>query len=53
MFERVYMDGIAKREERKAGFILEKLFSHFMKYPENLPEEYRFNRCLRFGTGGV
>ena len=43
MFERVYMDGIAKREERKAGFILEKLFSHFMKYPENLPEEYRFN----------
>jgi dGTPase len=43
MFERVYMDDTAKKEEKKAGFILERLFQYFMEYPGSLPEEYRLN----------
>ena len=36
MFERVYMDDTAKKEEKKAGFILERLFQYFMEYPGSL-----------------
>jgi dGTPase len=43
MFERVYMHDAAKKEEKKAGFVLKRLFDFFMKHPDKLPEEYRLN----------
>lgn len=40
MFDRVYFSGTARREEQKAERMLSALFSHFMKYPEDLSETY-------------
>lgn len=41
MFERVYTDSKAKEEEKKAMYILEELFRHFLRHPYSLPEEYK------------
>ena len=40
MFQRVYIDSFAKSEESKAMYILEELYSYFMKSPNLLPTEY-------------
>lgn len=41
MFENVYTDPIAKSEETKAKELLEKLFVHYLKHIDLLPEYYR------------
>lgn len=40
LFERVYYNPIAKREENKAKHLIEMLYAHFISHPELLPEEY-------------
>ena len=40
MFENVYRNPVAKAEESKAKAMLAKLFEHYMKYPEHLPEDF-------------
>ena len=40
MFEHVYRNPVAKAEESKAKAMLAKLFEHYMKYPEHLPEDF-------------
>ena len=41
LFENVYTNPIAKSEEVKAENLMETLYSHFMKNPEEMPEEFR------------
>lgn len=41
MFEKVYIDSSAKKEEEKAQYVINELFRYFIKYPEKLPAEYR------------
>ena len=41
MFENVYTGSKAKEEESKAERLMQRLFHHFMKYPEELSLEYR------------
>ncbi len=41
MFENVYTGSKAKEEESKAEKLMQRLFYHFMKYPEELSSEYR------------
>lgn len=41
MFEHVYYNPIAKVEEKKAKGLIETLYRHYVKHPEELPEEYR------------
>ena len=43
LFERVYMNSIAKAEDSKAMELLERLFDHFVKHPEEMPEIYYKN----------
>ncbi len=43
LFENVYRNPIAKSEERKAQEMLIRLFDHFVKHPEGMPELYRRN----------
>lgn len=40
MFERVYLDSLAKTEEKKAMYLIEKLYEHFTKNPKELPPEF-------------
>lgn len=40
MFSNVYTNPLAKQEEHKAEMLVEKLYLHFIKYPEKMPEEY-------------
>jgi len=40
MYERVYKNPIAKSQESKAKSLIEKLYGHYYKNPENLPKEY-------------
>ena len=40
MFERVYVNPIAKGEEGKAEELLKILYEYYNKRPELLPEEY-------------
>ena len=40
MFEHLYRDSVAKREESKADNLLTGLFEYYMKHEELLPEEY-------------
>ncbi|MCD7730016.1 MAG: deoxyguanosinetriphosphate triphosphohydrolase [Oscillospiraceae bacterium] len=47
MFDNVYRNSIAKSEESKAKMLVERLYSHFLKNPDKLPEEYR-NIMSRF-----
>ena len=41
LFENVYTNPIAKAEDGKAKNLLAKLFEHFVKHPEQMPERYR------------
>lgn len=45
LFQSVYYNPVAKAEEEKAKQIVERLYQHFIKRPEKLPEEYQ--RILR------
>jgi len=40
MFENVYIDSAAKKDEKKAQNIIRQLYSYLIKSPEILPEEY-------------
>jgi len=52
MFEKVYIDSSAKKEENKAKYVIEELFRYFIKHPEKLPPEYRCN-IERYGDEQV
>lgn len=39
MFRTVYQDQRARAESEKARFIIETLYAHFVRYPEQIPEE--------------
>lgn len=41
MYRSVYHNQTAKSEEKKATLLLETLYEHFLKAPEQMPEEYR------------
>lgn len=41
MFEAVYTNPVAKREEGKAEEVVKALYAYFVKYPEKLPTEYK------------
>ena len=41
MYERVYKNPIAKKEEEKAKLLIEKLYIYFYNNPDKLPLEYR------------
>ncbi len=43
MFERVYEDKTAKREDAKAKALLISLYEYFCKNPEKMPREYYIN----------
>ncbi|MCR1897872.1 deoxyguanosinetriphosphate triphosphohydrolase [Irregularibacter muris] len=40
LFENIYIDSIAKKEEKKAQHILKELYNYFQKNVEHLPEEF-------------
>ncbi len=41
MFERVYRSPLAKGEEGKAKVMLQSLYMHYSRHPEEMPEHYR------------
>lgn len=41
MFENVYSNPIAKSEEVKAKMLIEKLYSFYLKNPDDMPSEYK------------
>lgn len=41
MFEKVYLDKIAKKEEGKAKYIIEQLYNYYIKNFSRLPEEHK------------
>ena len=47
MFEFVYTNPTAKKEEKKAKILVEQLYEYFKKNPENMPEEY-IQICRKF-----
>ena len=40
MFERVYLNDSAKKEEPKAQNVVKRLFRHYMEHPSELPPEF-------------
>ena len=44
LFDHVYRNPVAKSEESKAQEMLMRLFEHFVKHPDSMPELYRRNR---------
>lgn len=52
MFERVYVDSMAKTEEVKAMYVIEELYHYFMEHPHKLPSEYNSN-IERYGEEQV
>lgn len=44
MFERVYLDSLAKTEEEKAMYVIKQLYEHFFEKSDSLPDEYL---CLK------
>ena len=48
MFENVYRNPVAKREENKAIEMMKKLYGYYMDHIEKLPDEY-FRRMELFG----
>jgi len=40
MFERVYLDSLAKTEEEKAIYVIKQLYGHFFDKSDLLPDEY-------------
>lgn len=49
MFENVYLNPVAKHEEVKAKALVERLYEHYLMYPERMPEDYR----LRIAEDGA
>jgi len=43
LFERVYRNPVAKSEESKAQEMLMRLFEHYVRHPDAMPELYRRN----------
>ena len=43
LFEHVYRNPVAKSEESKAQEMLVRMFDHFVKHPDTMPELYRRN----------
>ncbi|MFU0799690.1 MAG: deoxyguanosinetriphosphate triphosphohydrolase [Xylanivirga thermophila] len=43
MFEEVYLNEWARNEEKKAAYVIEELYSYFLKYADKLPSEYYCN----------
>ena len=41
MFENVYRNPVAKGEEHKAKDMLQRMFEHYIKHPEALPEDFQ------------
>ena len=42
MFENVYYNPVAKRDEEKAKAVMEELYLYFLSHPDKMPEEYRY-----------
>lgn len=40
LFDRVYIGSKAKREEAKAQYLIEQLYTYYLSHPEQLPKEY-------------
>ena len=40
MFENVYLNPVAKREEGKAEQLVERLYSYYMENAEQMPQEF-------------
>lgn len=40
MFERVYTDSDAKKEEKKSHHVIQELFAYYMEQPANMPQEF-------------
>lgn len=40
MFDNVYTNSVAKREDKKAQMLLKSLYEYYMEHTEELPEEY-------------
>ena len=40
MFERVYRNPVAKSEEKKAKFMLQRLYEYYVRHPDALPEDF-------------
>ncbi len=49
LFQRVYIDSEAKREEGKARHVVQYLFKYWVAHPEKLPAEHR-DRAAAVGT---
>ncbi|HEY9766000.1 MAG TPA: hypothetical protein V6C82_06525, partial [Chroococcales cyanobacterium] len=45
MFERVYLDSLAKKEEKKAQRLLSELYHYFLDNPEELAAHYHCESC--------
>lgn len=43
MFENVYYNKRAKKEDEKAEYIVEEIYKYYFQRPDKLPEEYRRN----------
>ena len=43
LFERIYTNPKVKSEDNKARELIARLFDHFVKYPEKMPEFFRNN----------
>ncbi len=41
MFKNVYMNKAVKKEEKNVQYIIEQLYSYFIKHPEKIPEEMK------------
>lgn len=41
LFEKVYTNSSAKSEEKKAKVLIEQLYEHFRKNPDEMPDEYK------------
>lgn len=53
MFETVYTNPEAKRDEVKAQQILKALYEHFSENPEGMPAEYYQDYCQEYGVESV
>jgi dGTPase len=42
MFERVYLESLAKTEEKKAMYVIKQLYEHFFEKPNSLPDEFLY-----------
>lgn len=49
MFQNVYIGSMAKKEEEKAMGCIERLYHHFLKFPEKMPVEF-INKIDEWGT---